>query len=206
MKLAWRRLWPTFLLTGFLTGLLCVLTACPRRTAAKLCSNHPDRLLFERAMAAADSGKFNVANLSLQTLIDTCPNSQYAKQAKIALQDPRIAQCGAGWNPSQACAQSSVARASTEASSGQVRCLTSQFRLALGIHPGMTRSDLLEVFTIEGGLSNRLRQTYVLKGCEIVHVDVTYTPISNETDHLTEMPGDKIDTISKPCLGTFHAD
>jgi hypothetical protein len=81
-----------------------------------------------------------------------------------------------------------------------------QFRSALGIQAGMTRSDLLEVFTMEGGLSNRLRQTYVLKGCEIIHIDVTYSPISNETDHLTEMPGDKIDTISKPYLGTFHAD
>ena len=104
MNLEWRRLWPIFLLTGLLTGLVCVLTACPRRTAANPCSNHPDRLLFERAMAALDSGKFAVANLSLQTLINTCPNSKYAQQAKIALQDPRIAQCGAGWNSSPSCA------------------------------------------------------------------------------------------------------
>jgi hypothetical protein len=206
MNLEWRRLWPIFLLTGLLAGLVCVLTACPRRTAANLCSNRPDRMLLERAMAAADSGKFAVANLSLQTLINTCPNSKYAQQAKIALQDPRIAQCGAGWNSSPSCAGSPGARAPTEPSSRQDRCAISQFRLALGIQPGMTRSDLLEVFTMEGGLSNRLRQTYVLKGCEIIHVDVTYSPISNETDHLTELPGDKIDTISKPYLDTFHAD
>jgi len=149
MKLEWRRLWPIFLLPGLLTGLVGVLTACPRRTAANLCSNHPDRLLFERAMAAADGGKFAVANLSLQTLINTCPNSKYAKQAKIALQDPRIAQCGAGWNSSPACAGSPVARAPTEASWPQDRCVISRFRLALGIQPGMTRSDLLEVFTPE---------------------------------------------------------
>jgi hypothetical protein len=206
MKLEWRPLWPIFLLTGLLTGLVCVLTACPRRAAANLGSNHPDRLLFERAMAAAGSGKFAVANLSLQTLINTWPNSKYAKQAKIALHDPRIAQCGAGWSSSPACDGSPVSRAPTEAGSRQDRCVTSQFRLALGIQAGMTRGDLLEAFTMEGGLSNRLRQTYVLKGCEIIHVDVTYSPISNETDNLTEMPGDKIDTISKPYLGTFHAD
>jgi hypothetical protein len=207
MKLEWRRLlWPNFLMTGLRTGLVCVLTACPRRTAANL-SNHPDRLLLERAMAAASSGKFDVANLSLQILINTWPNSKYATQAKIALQDPRIAQCGAGWNSvSPACAGSPVAGTPTEASSRMDRCVISQFSLALGIQPGMTRSDLLEVFTMEGGLSNRLRQTYVLKGCEIIHVDVTYSPISNETDHLTEMPGDKIDTISKPYLDAFHAD
>ena len=68
-----------------------VLVHNPRRTAANLCSNHPDRMLFDRAMAAAGSGKFDVANLSLQTLINTCPNSEYAKRAKIAMQDPRIA-------------------------------------------------------------------------------------------------------------------
>ncbi len=206
MKLEWHRLWRIFLLFGLLTGLAGVLAACPRQNTANLCSNHPDRPLFERAMAAADSGKFAVANVSLQTLINTCPNSNCAKQAKIALQDPRIAQCGVGWNSSPACAGSPGARAPGEASSRQDRCAISQFRLALGIQPGMTRSDLLEVFTMEGGLSNRLRQTYVLKGCEIIHVDVTYSPISNETDHLTEMPRDKIDTISKPYLDTFHAD
>jgi hypothetical protein len=205
MKLEWRSLWP-ILLIGLLTGLVCVLTACPRRAAADLGTKHPDRLLFERAMAAAGSGKFAVANLTLQTLINTWPNSKYAKQAKIALHDPRIAQCGTGWNSSPACAGSPVLKAPTGASSPEDRCVISQFRLALGIQPGMTRSDLLEVFSMEGGLSNRLRQTFVLKGCEIIHVDVTYSPISNESDHFTEMPGDKIDTISKPYLGSFHAD
>jgi hypothetical protein len=70
----------------------------------------------------------------------------------------------------------------------------------------MTRRDLQDVFATEGGLSNRLRQTYVLKGCEIIHVDVTYSPISNETDPSTEMPDDRIDAISKPYLDTVHAD
>jgi hypothetical protein len=210
MKPKWRRVWPSFsrtgLMTWFVTGLVCVLTACPRRTGAELSSHHRDRLLFERAMAAADSGKFDVANLSLQTLINTCPNCKYAKKAKIALEDPRIARCGAGWNTDPSCNARPVATAPAEASSSGEGCVISQFRLALGIQPGMTRSDLLEVFTTEGGLSNRMRQTYVLKGCEIVHVDVTYSPIWNETDHLTEMPDDKIDTISKPYLDGFHAD
>src|SRR5258708_22896713 len=169
MTVEWGWLWAIFLLTGLLTGLVCALTACPRRTAANLCSTPPDRMLFERAMAAAGSGKFDVANLSLQTLINTCPNAEYAKRAKIAMQDPRIAKCGAGWSPSQTCAASPLAWASMEASSDQDRCVISQFRLALGIQPGMTRSDLLDVFTMECGLSNRLRQTYVLKGCEAVH-------------------------------------
>jgi outer membrane protein assembly factor BamD len=89
-----------------MTGLVCLLAACPMRTVANLSANHLDRLLFARAMAAADSGKFAVANLSLQTLINSYPNSKYARQAKIALQDPRIAQCGAGWNSSPACGRS----------------------------------------------------------------------------------------------------
>jgi hypothetical protein len=33
------------------------------------------------------------------------------------------------------------------------------------VKPGMTRKDLIKVFTTEGGLSNRSRRTYVLKQC-----------------------------------------
>ncbi len=68
------------------------------------------------------------------------------------------------------------------------------------IKPGMTRKDLLRVFTTEGGLSNRSRRTYVLKQCPYIKVDVEFTPATNEEDRLTEMPEDKIATISRPYL------
>jgi hypothetical protein len=82
----------------------------------------------------------------------------------------------------------------------------SVLRWTLDVKPGMTRDDLLKVFTTEGGISTRTQRTYVLKGCGAIHVDVTFSPASNEQDHLTEMPGDRIVTISKPYLDSFHAD
>jgi hypothetical protein len=61
------------------------------------------------------------------------------------------------------------------------------------IKPGMTRSDLLRVFTTEGGLSARTHRTYVLKQCRTVKVDVDFSISENEAE-------DKIAQISKPYL------
>jgi hypothetical protein len=51
----------------------------------------PSPLLFERAMFDVDQHRFRAANLTLQTLIHTYPDSEYASKAKQALDDPRIA-------------------------------------------------------------------------------------------------------------------
>src|SRR5262249_45938197 len=61
------------------------------------------------------------------------------------------------------------------------------------IKPGMTRSDLLRVFTTEGGLSTRTRRTYVLKQCRTIKVDVEFAISGNEDE-------DKITQISKPYI------
>ncbi|HEX2666527.1 MAG TPA: hypothetical protein VHM93_27110 [Candidatus Acidoferrum sp.] len=61
------------------------------------------------------------------------------------------------------------------------------------IKPGMTRSDLLNVFTTEGGLSTRTHRTYVLKQCRIIKVDVEFSISASESE-------DKIRQISKPYL------
>ena len=61
------------------------------------------------------------------------------------------------------------------------------------IKPGMTPSDLLRVFTVEGGLSTRKHRTYVLKQCRTIKVDVEFSISENETE-------DKITQISKPYL------
>jgi outer membrane protein assembly factor BamD len=57
-----------------------VATTAP---ASKL--DEPDRVLFERAMHDLDKNKFTVARLSLQTLINTYPDSEFLPQAKYAL-------------------------------------------------------------------------------------------------------------------------
>jgi len=74
------------------------------------------------------------------------------------------------------------------------------------IKPGMTRKDLLRVFTEEGGLSWRTHRTYVLKGCPYVHVNVKFSPVADAPDRLTEMPGDRIVEISKPFLDGAYTD
>ena len=53
-----------------------------------------DRTLFERAMAALENKQNSVANIEFQTLVNTYPDSEYARKAKLFLQDPRIANCG----------------------------------------------------------------------------------------------------------------
>ena len=68
------------------------------------------------------------------------------------------------------------------------------------VKPGMTRNDLLRVFTIEGGLSNRLHRTYVYKRCPYIKVAVEFEAVGNPEDILTEMPADKIEKISTPFL------
>src|ERR1700680_1869213 len=45
------------------------------------------------------------------------------------------------------------------------------------IKPGMTRVDLLKVFTTEGGLSTGLQRTYVSRDCPMFKVDVQFKAV-----------------------------
>jgi TolA-binding protein len=93
---AWRTI---FLIALF----LCGLTTCLKWPNAEVSSKQPDRMLFEGAMSAKEQDRFAVANLTLQTLINTYPDSEYASKARVVLQDPRIGECGASWNSSPQC-------------------------------------------------------------------------------------------------------
>ncbi len=70
----------------------------------------------------------------------------------------------------------------------------------LRIRPGMTRKELLKVFTEEGGISSRDQRRYVLRRCPYIKVDVEFSISPRDSDQLTEKPGDKIRRISKPYL------
>lgn len=75
------------------------------------------------------------------------------------------------------------------------------------IRPGMIRGDLLKVFTIEGGLSNRWQRTYVYAGCPYIKVDVKFRTASGaQGDVVKEELGDVIESISKPYLGWMTTD
>jgi len=49
---------------------------------------------------AMQEKRFTVANLTLQTLVNTYPDSHYADRAKLMLQDPQIARCSEGFSTS----------------------------------------------------------------------------------------------------------
>ena len=54
---------------------------------ANIDSKQPDKVLYDRAMAALKKNKFDVARITLQTLINTYPDSEYIARAKLAVGD-----------------------------------------------------------------------------------------------------------------------
>ena len=61
--------------------------------------SHPDRILFDRAMLAVQEKRFDVAHLTFQTLINTYPDSKYARRAKkFMMRDSQIGGCGPTWS------------------------------------------------------------------------------------------------------------
>lgn len=70
------------------------------------------------------------------------------------------------------------------------------------IKVGMTRRDLLTVFTRAGGFftTSRLAGTYQYKGSTYIKVDVEFSKASGEDNDTAENPNDIIQSISKPYL------
>jgi hypothetical protein len=74
------------------------------------------------------------------------------------------------------------------------------------ITPGMTRKELLLVMTTEGGLSTRLRRTFVSRDCPYFKVDVEFEavgpPSRDSSGRVTLLEGDqdRIVKISRPYL------
>lgn len=74
------------------------------------------------------------------------------------------------------------------------------------VKPGMMRTDLLKVFTTEGGLSTGLQRTYVSQDCPFFKIDVTFKAVGRpERDKqgrltLVEDDRDQIATISRPYI------
>jgi outer membrane protein assembly factor BamD len=78
--------------------LLAFAVACTNKKVqnplANLGSKQPDKVLFDRAMDAMKHNKFDVARLSLQTLINTYPDSEYVARAKLEVGDSWYAEGG----------------------------------------------------------------------------------------------------------------
>ncbi|MGC2474690.1 MAG: outer membrane protein assembly factor BamD [Candidatus Sulfotelmatobacter sp.] len=83
-----------------LLGLLLAFTAaCTNKKSvnplAGIGSKQPDKVLFDKAMDAMRHNRFDVARLTLQTLINTYPDSEYIARAKLAVGDSWYAEGGA---------------------------------------------------------------------------------------------------------------
>src|SRR5215470_2188513 len=61
---------------------------------ANVNSKQPDKVLFDRSMEAMNKGKYDVARITLQTLINTYPDSEYVARAKLAVGDSWYAEGG----------------------------------------------------------------------------------------------------------------
>ncbi len=81
-----------------LLGVLAITVACTNKKVsnpiANIDSKQPDKALFDRAMDALKHNRFDVARLTLQTLINTYPDSEYIARAKLAVADSWYAEGG----------------------------------------------------------------------------------------------------------------
>jgi len=81
-----------------LAVLLALGSACTNKKSvnplAGVGSKQPDKVLFDKAMDAMRHNRFDVARLTLQTLINTYPDSEYIARAKLAVGDSWYAEGG----------------------------------------------------------------------------------------------------------------
>jgi outer membrane protein assembly factor BamD len=62
---------------------------------ANVNSKQPDKELYDKAMIAMKKGRFDVARLDLQTMLNTYPESEYRMRAKLAVGDSWFKEGGA---------------------------------------------------------------------------------------------------------------
>src|SRR5258707_6497182 len=78
--------------------LLFITAACTNKKSvnplANVGSKQPDKVLFDRAMDAMKHNRFDVARMTLQTLINTYPDSEFIARAKLAVGDSWYAEGG----------------------------------------------------------------------------------------------------------------
>jgi outer membrane protein assembly factor BamD len=83
---------------ALLVILLAFTAACTNRKInnplANVGSKQPDKVLFDRSMDALKHNRFDVARMTLQTLINTYPDSEYIARAKLAVADSWYAEGG----------------------------------------------------------------------------------------------------------------
>src|SRR3984957_20347955 len=85
---------PVILLLGVLAFNIACTNKKVNNPLANVGSKQPDKVLFDRAMDAMKHNRFDVARITLQTLINTYPDSEYIARAKLAVADSWYAEGG----------------------------------------------------------------------------------------------------------------
>jgi outer membrane protein assembly factor BamD len=88
-----RRIPAILLLAGLASTVACTNKKVSN-PIANVDSKQPDKVLFDRAMDAMKHNRFDVARLSLQTMINTYPDSEFIARAKLAIADSWYAEGG----------------------------------------------------------------------------------------------------------------
>lgn len=88
---------------------------------------------------------------------------------------------------------------------GLTRSMDQVLKDVSSIQVGMTRAELLHVFTTEGGLSTRDAQQYVYRRCPYIKVIVRFRRPADADPDWSDAPdedwtGDIIESVSKPFL------
>ncbi|MFZ0299573.1 MAG: outer membrane protein assembly factor BamD [Candidatus Sulfotelmatobacter sp.] len=87
-----------FSLIAALAIFLAVTVGCTNKKSvnplANVGSKQPDKVLFDKAMDAMKHNRFDVARMTLQTLIITYPDSEFIARAKLAVGDSWYAEGG----------------------------------------------------------------------------------------------------------------
>src|SRR3954469_17030130 len=85
-------------LIALLITIAAITSGCHNNKApnpiANLDSKQPDKVLFDRSMLFIHQNKFDQARITLQTLINTYPDSEYIARAKLAVGDSWYAEGG----------------------------------------------------------------------------------------------------------------
>src|ERR1700724_3843127 len=85
---------PIFLLLGVLASAVACTNKKVTNPLANVGSKQPDKVLFDRAMDAMKHNRFDVSRMTLQTLINTYPDSEFIARAKLAVADSWYAEGG----------------------------------------------------------------------------------------------------------------
>src|ERR1700676_2022925 len=90
----------TWVLTALLTGAALVVSSCgfKRKTYENPITKdtqQPDKVLFDKAVRDIERGRFEVARLTLNTLINTYDTSEFLAKAKLAIADSWYREGGA---------------------------------------------------------------------------------------------------------------